>query len=419
MLDYLHDCIRDLVRKYAALLSFIVVWGSAPVLLQHLTRVGPSWPDYSATVSLFTSIVAWLVLFYSWVTYRKMGERKKRTLLGRSAFTVLVLLLVYILLMATVVYPMPDYQHALVGGFLVQPSVAQIIKQNPGMDVRQALEGAGGNPFLVWVPWTVIISRLVLLFSWLGFFAALSQLIAIFLFLHEEPQKTKTAGGATQSLNTTQNIVKTNLYDKRMEAKFKEESTVIKILFLAANPKDTGKLRLDEEIRGIDQALREAEFRDKFKIEQHWAVRVADLQGYFLRHRPDIVHFSGHGSVSSEIILEDNNGSSQPVSSHALSQLFSVLKDNIRCVVLNACYSEQQAQAIANHINCVVGMSNAIGDNAAISFATAFYQALGYGRDVKTAFDLGCGRIDLEGLEEHNKPKLSAINVNPQDIVFV
>ena len=194
----------------------------------------------------------------------------------------------------------------------------------------------------------------------------------------------------------------------------------VKVLFLAANPKDSSQLRLDEEIRSIDQALlRQAEFRDKFDIKQHWAVRVADIQGYLLRHQPDIVHFSGHGSTSSEIILEDNNGNCRPVSPRALSKLFSILKDNIRCVILNACYSEQQAQAIAKHIDCVIGMSNAIGDQAAISFAASFYLALGYGRTIQAAFDLGCVQIDLENLDEQDTPKLLAINSNPESIVFV
>ena len=193
----------------------------------------------------------------------------------------------------------------------------------------------------------------------------------------------------------------------------------IKILFLAATPKDTNRLRLDEEMRGIDLALRQSEFRDKFDIRQHWAVRVIDLQSYFLRHKPDIVHFSGHGSLTSEIILEDNAGESHPISNESLSQLFSVLKDNIRCVILNACYSERQAQAIAKHIDCVIGMSRFIGDSSAINFAVSFYQALGYGRNVKTAFELGCGQIDLENLSENDTPKLLAFNCNPDKVVFV
>jgi CHAT domain len=153
-------------------------------------------------------------------------------------------------------------------------------------------------------------------------------------------------------------------------------------------------------------------------MQQHWAVRVGDLQGLLLRHKPDIVHFSGHGSEANEIILEDNTGKSHPVSVRALSQLFSVLKDNIRCDVLNACYSEPQAQAIAQYIDSVVGMSKAIKDESAISFATAFYQALGYGRDLKTAFDLGSVQIDMENLEGQDTPQLLALKSNPSTIFF-
>lgn len=196
-------------------------------------------------------------------------------------------------------------------------------------------------------------------------------------------------------------------------------SKPVKILFLAANPQDSVRLRLDEEIRGIKQALLQAEYRDKFAIEQEWAVRVSDLQGHLLHHKPDIVHFSGHGNEASEIVLEDDDGNSHEVPAQALSKLFEIFKDNIRCVVLNACFSEKQAQAIAQHSDCVVGMSKAIGDEAAIRFATAFYQALGYGKDVKTAFDLGCLQIHLENLKEQDTPKLLSLKTNTQKIVFV
>ncbi|MCP4358682.1 MAG: SUMF1/EgtB/PvdO family nonheme iron enzyme [Chloroflexi bacterium] len=193
---------------------------------------------------------------------------------------------------------------------------------------------------------------------------------------------------------------------------------VIKILFLAANPRNSSRLRLDEEIRSIDQALRLAEYRDRFEIQQHWAVRVSDLHGLFLRHQPHIVHFSGHGSSASEIMLEDEQGRSAAVSKDALAQLFSILKDNIRCVVLNACYSEPQAQAISEHIDCVVGMSQAIGDKAAIKFSAAFYQALGYGRDVETAFELGCLQINLARLNEQDTPQLLSLR-NPKEVLFI
>ncbi len=61
-------------------------------------------------------------------------------------------------------------------------------------------------------------------------------------------------------------------------------------------------------------------------------------------------------------------------------------------------------------------MSQAIKDQSAISFATAFYQALGYGRDLKTAFDLGCVQIDMENLNQQDIPQLISIKSPPSNI---
>ena len=65
-----------------------------------------------------------------------------------------------------------------------------------------------------------------------------------------------------------------------------------------------------------------------------------------------------------------------------------------------------------------MGMARLISDSATIGFAVSFYPALGYGRDVKTAFDLGCIEIDLESLGEQDTPKLLALTSNPKDVVF-
>ncbi len=182
----------------------------------------------------------------------------------------------------------------------------------------------------------------------------------------------------------------------------------ITILFLAANPLDTVRLRLDEESRAIDQALRSSNLRDRFDIQQNWAVRVGDIQELLLRHQPNILHFRGHGGSDGELILEDETGKTQAVTPAALGRLLAVLDGQLQCVVLNACYSKVQAHVIAEHVDYVVGMTNAIGDSAAISFTTAFYRALGYGRDIKTAFELGCAQIDLEALGVGNMPQLLA-----------
>lgn len=200
--------------------------------------------------------------------------------------------------------------------------------------------------------------------------------------------------------------------------KKRDPNKPITILFLTASPRDTKQLELDQEWRAIDEAIRKAKFRDKFKLEQHRATRVRDLQGCLQRYEPDIVHFSGHGFVN-EILLEDESGNSQPVSADALRELFGIFKNSVRCVVLNACFTQMQARAVAEHIDCVIGTYLAFGDEAARHFAAGFYERLAYGHDVQSAFDLGKNRIRLEGLSEYDTPKLTALRQKASEIVFV
>lgn len=179
-----------------------------------------------------------------------------------------------------------------------------------------------------------------------------------------------------------------------------------KILFLAANPAGTDRLSLDEESRAIEEKIRSTEHRDAFELVTKWAVRADDLLENFNRFKPHVVHFSGHGTEANEIILEDHSRKARPVSAAALKQLFTVLKDNIHVVVLNACFSQTQAEAIVQVIDCAIGMKTEIGDEAAIAFAASFYSAVGYGRSVHDAFEQGRTSLMLKGIPEEDTPTL-------------
>jgi len=202
----------------------------------------------------------------------------------------------------------------------------------------------------------------------------------------------------------------------------------IKVLFLASDPFKQNALALDEEIRAITAKIRAAEYRDTLELVSAWAVRRDDLQQLLLQHQPHVVHFSGHGSRAEQLILKDQNGQPRPVSKPALVGLFKALKDNVRVVVLNACHSKLQAEAIAQVIGCAIGMNTAIGDEAAIIFAAAFYQALAFGRSVQAAFDLGKNALMLEDIPEEEtlelfvRDGLDASNISliappPNDVV--
>ena len=178
------------------------------------------------------------------------------------------------------------------------------------------------------------------------------------------------------------------------------------VLILAANPKNTSRLRLGQEVREIDSGLQRARRRDEFVLKQVWAVRRRDFRRAMLDLKPNIVHFCGHGSGNEGIAFEDENGLAKFISAEALSSFFELFADTVECVVLNACYSEVQAKAIAEHIPYVIGMNKAIGDAAAIEFSVAFYDALGAGESIEFAYKLACNAIQISGSPEHLTPVL-------------
>lgn len=168
-----------------------------------------------------------------------------------------------------------------------------------------------------------------------------------------------------------------------------------KILVLAANPKATPQLRLEEEVREIEEGLRRAEHRNRFEIRSKWAVRHRDLRRALLDYKPHIIHFSGHGTGKG-LMVEDEMGYAVTVSKEALSGLFARFSGKVECVILSACFSNPQAEAISKHIDYVVGMKKEINDRAAIEFAVGFYDALGAGESVEEAFEFGRNAVHLE-----------------------
>lgn len=194
-----------------------------------------------------------------------------------------------------------------------------------------------------------------------------------------------------------------NLLGERAQQHSDGAQGVCTILFLSANPQHD--LNLDREMRLVDDALQRARHRDKFKLEKQPDLQLGNLQNQLLRFQPHVVHFSGHGDGAGSLIVMDGE---RPVSvpPSALRDLFSLLKQNVRLVVLNSCFSQPLAEQLAQVIDCVIGTNDSIGDAAAIEFARALYGGLGEGKSVQTAFALGVNALDLRRYPDRDVPRL-------------
>lgn len=176
----------------------------------------------------------------------------------------------------------------------------------------------------------------------------------------------------------------------------------MKVLFLAANPVGTATLKIDREASDLKEQL--AMVRDvvvKVDVEHAWAIRTDKLQREVLNSRPAVLHFSGHGDRGL-LVFEDAAGTPVEVSGKALANLVSLMP-SIKCVILNACYSQSVAKLLAPHVDAVIGCSVSISDAAALMFTGAFYRALAHGESFKRAYDLAKNDVELNGFPKEAK----------------
>ena len=193
----------------------------------------------------------------------------------------------------------------------------------------------------------------------------------------------------------------------------------IVVLFLAANPANQPQLKLDEEARSITEAIRKTEHRESVVFETRWAVQPMDVLQAINELTPTIVHFSGHGSDSDQIVFQDANGNAKLVSKEAIVQTMMASSSDIRLVFFNTCYSRNQAKEVTRHVEAAIGMNTSICDKAAKIFSSQFYSAIGFGLSIGKAFDQAKALIMMEGLSEEAPELFCQEGLDANELIIV
>lgn len=198
------------------------------------------------------------------------------------------------------------------------------------------------------------------------------------------------------------------LIQRKREAVHTEKHISIKkILFMTANPDKV--LRTEQEMREVKDELLSSSERDKYEVIFEPAVRKRTITHAMRKHKPQIVHFSGHGAMNQKgeiigIAVEDESGSKVLFPTEGLSRLFNVSKGHVQCVLLNSCYSDSLAQMISEFEIYVIGMADAIEDDNAREFSVGFYQSIAEGDSFVIAYDMGM--VCISGSPDADLPQL-------------
>lgn len=238
-----------------------------------------------------------------------------------------------------------------------------------------------------------------------------------------ESEKKRLQEAARQSAAIEQAIRRQGQLQIQMQKEIDDIKAIpekITVLFLAANPIGSLQLRLDEEARAIQEKIRLSEYRDSVQFESRWATRSSDILQAINETNPTIVHFSGHGSDTGELVLQNPDGSAKFVSADIISAAIATASDTIRLIVFNACFLEIQAASVVEHIEAAIGTSDSIADETACTFAAQLYPSIGFGHSLKKAFDQAKAELLLEGIPGEDIPQLYCHpGVDPDTMILV
>jgi Effector-associated domain 11 len=159
------------------------------------------------------------------------------------------------------------------------------------------------------------------------------------------------------------------------------------ILFIAANPSGKNETNSTLERQTLTDAHNQSSLREQYMVIDHFASNISDLLRLLKKHKPSIVHLCMHGAKDG-MYFENADGSVDLVAAEVLASFFELLnmrEKSIKCVILNACNSDSQAEAVNQYVDYTVGMKGAIPPAVGIEYTKGFYESFLEDEDYESA----------------------------------
>jgi hypothetical protein len=175
------------------------------------------------------------------------------------------------------------------------------------------------------------------------------------------------------------------------------------LAFIAAQPQDLESLRLQNEQGELERSV-----GHHFRISTQFAARPEDLVTTLANHKPHVLHFAGHGAGADGLAMENRHGKMTLLHTKTLEKVLAEksLSSNLRLVVLNACWSSEQARVIAEQVPAVISMRSSILDATAMKFTSHFYAKLAEGKTISDAFHQTLLILDIKKTPDRHVPEL-------------
>jgi hypothetical protein len=193
------------------------------------------------------------------------------------------------------------------------------------------------------------------------------------------------------------------------------------VLYLTANPDKDNVLRVEVEVRQVQEAVRASKLRDHINLHYSPAADLDSIINGLNDHNPSIVHFSGHGYAGGIAVDPPHvkRPGSRVITFELLAKALTATDTPPSVIVLNACQSAGARKVFLLPAKAIIVMQDSISDLAATAFANKFYAAIASGQSLQSAFNQGKLAVEVVSINEANTPTLiTAKDVDPAKIVL-
>lgn len=180
-------------------------------------------------------------------------------------------------------------------------------------------------------------------------------------------------------------------------------------LVLSANPLETTRLRIDQEIRELHSIFK---YSNNYQLLISLATRANEIDQIILESTPEILHLIVHaipvlnpdGRNIAAFCFEDDQGKSILINGKRLAEFLKIFP-SIKLVLINTCYSNEVAYQLSEFIPYAIGFNDSATDTVCIAFARSFYIALLSKQDIEFAYNFAITACSLK-YDRDSKPIL-------------
>jgi len=179
------------------------------------------------------------------------------------------------------------------------------------------------------------------------------------------------------------------------------------VLAVYAAPPGSAPLSWERDARALRAAL--APYPDRFRLDVVPLATPEDVQRALVQCRPRYLHLFAHGAVDG-VLLDDGEGGRGWKLPYPLLAEMVRATHGLRCVLLRACDSAYAASATGSGEPYLIAMRGKVSVDAAIAFASGFYETLAAREDtpIEAAFAQGLIRLQLIAPLDAKVPLLAA-----------